>query len=79
MSAIAVRIGRLWALAMLLLCSGWLWAAGLAPIPALTQPVEDTAQMMQPQARAALNQHLLDYAYQLFISYSHSPHLTYQL
>ena len=62
MSAIAVRSGRLWALAMLLLCSGWLWAAGLAPIPALTQPVEDTAQMMQPQARAELNRHLLDYA-----------------
>ncbi|MCP2041601.1 uncharacterized protein L1281_002210 [Neisseria sp. HSC-16F19] len=51
-------------LAALWLClfSPWLWAQ--TAVPALTAPVTDTAQMMQPQARAELNRHLLDYARQ---------------
>ena len=46
----------------LCLFSPWLWAQ--TEVPALRAPVTDTAQMMQPQARAELNRHLLDYAQQ---------------
>ncbi|MBF0803551.1 TPM domain-containing protein [Neisseria sp. 19428wB4_WF04] len=44
--------------AALLLAGTWLFAA----VPQLTDPVMDTAQMMQPQARQALNAHLLQYS-----------------
>lgn len=44
------------------LCALNLWAN--TPVPPLTQPVTDAAQMMQPEARSALNQYLLDYARQ---------------
>lgn len=40
------------------------YAIDTAPIPHLTAPVMDTAAMMTPSARHALNQHLLDYAQQ---------------
>lgn len=49
------------ALAMLL-ASFWLFAAELAPVPNLTAPVMDTAQMMSPDARTELNNHLLQYS-----------------
>ncbi|WP_037587057.1 TPM domain-containing protein [Stenoxybacter acetivorans] len=55
---------RLLALLIFLCIGGTLAAEPLAIIPKLTAPVMDTAQMMQPQAREALNQHLLDYANQ---------------
>lgn len=48
-------------LAVMLSCVR-LFAAELAPVPALTAPVMDTAQMMQPQAREQLNAHLLQYS-----------------
>nr|WP_228068157.1 TPM domain-containing protein [Neisseria sp. 19428wB4_WF04] len=41
-----------------MLAGTWLFAA----VPQLTDPVMDTAQMMQPQARQALNAHLLQYS-----------------
>ena len=43
---------RLSAFALMLLAAAWLWAADLAAIPPLTAPVLDSAQMMQPEARA---------------------------
>lgn len=45
-----------------LLSSFLLFAAELTPVPALTAPVMDNAQMMSPQARSALNAHLLQYS-----------------
>lgn len=45
---------------LVLLCSMPVWAA--TPVPALTAPVMDTAQMMSVSARENLNRHLLDYA-----------------
>lgn len=54
---------RSWFAALwLCLFSPWLWAQ--TAVPALSAPVTDTAQMMAPQARAALNRHLEDYARQ---------------
>ena len=50
---------RLSAFALMLLAAAWLWAADLAAIPPLTAPVLDSAQMMQPEARAELNAHLM--------------------
>lgn len=38
------------------------WADDIKAIPTLTDPVMDTAQMMSPDARAQLNQQLLDYS-----------------
>ncbi|WP_245231721.1 YgcG family protein [Neisseria sp. WF04] len=51
-------IQRIGVFAALLLAGTWLFAA----VPQLTDPVMDTAQMMQPQARQALNAHLLQYS-----------------
>ncbi|MFC3874676.1 TPM domain-containing protein [Neisseria musculi] len=51
-------IQRIGVFAALLLAGTWLFAA----VPQLTDPVMDTAQMMQPQARQALNTHLLQYS-----------------
>ena len=53
---------RLSAFALMLLAAAWLWAADLAAIPPLTAPVLDSAQMMQPEARAELNAHLMQYS-----------------
>lgn len=39
-----------------------LFAADLTPVPKLTDPVMDTAQMLQPEEREELNQHLLQYS-----------------
>ena len=39
-------------------------AADLVPVPPLTAPVMDTAEMMQPAQRQALNQHLLNFSQQ---------------
>ncbi|WP_373740854.1 YgcG family protein [Neisseria sp.] len=46
----------------MLLTSAWLFAAGQTSVPKLTAPVMDTADMMQPEARDALNAHLLQYS-----------------
>lgn len=46
----------------LLFMSLWLFAADLATIPPLSAPVNDTAQMMSPQAREELNRYLLNYS-----------------
>lgn len=45
-----------------LVSSFWLFAADLAAVPPLTEPVTDTAQMMSADARAALNEHLTQYS-----------------
>lgn len=55
-------IQRFGAFLAMMLASVWLFAAELTPVPALTAPVMDTAQMMQPQAREQLNAHLLQYS-----------------
>lgn len=39
-------------------------ADGLVPVPALTDPVMDTANMLQPATRAELNQQLLEFSRQ---------------
>ncbi|PIT66198.1 TPM domain-containing protein [Snodgrassella alvi] len=39
-------------------------ANGLVPVPALTDPVMDTANMLQPATRAELNQQLLEFSRQ---------------
>jgi hypothetical protein len=39
-----------------------LFAADLTPVPKLTDPVMDTAQMLQPEEREELNGHLLQYS-----------------
>ncbi|WP_373700013.1 YgcG family protein [Neisseria dentiae] len=59
MQSVIQRIG---VFAAMLLASVWLFAAELAAVPQLTDPVMDTAQMMQPQARQELNAHLLQYS-----------------
>lgn len=59
MQSVIQRIG---VFAAMLLASVWLFAAELASVPQLTDPVMDTAQMMQPQARQELNAHLLQYS-----------------
>lgn len=53
---------RLGVFLAMMLASVWLFAAELAPVPALTAPVTDTAGMMKPEAREQLNQHLLQYS-----------------
>ena len=54
---------RAFVCAMGLLLSGSLWALDeLTPVPTLTAPVMDTAQVMQAGEREALNQQLLQYA-----------------
>ncbi|WP_416190700.1 TPM domain-containing protein [Neisseria sp. CCUG12390] len=45
-----------------LLSSFLLFAAELVPVPILTAPVMDNAQMMSAEARSALNAHLLQYS-----------------
>lgn len=46
----------------MMLASVWLFATDLTPVPPLTAPVMDTAEMMQPAAREELNAHLLRYS-----------------
>ena len=56
---------RAFVCAMGLLLSGSLWALDeLTPVPTLTAPVMDTAQVMQAGEREALNQQLLQYSRQ---------------
>lgn len=52
------------ALLLALLCSLPLWAGTLAPVPPLTAPVMDTAQMMSHEARSELNRYLQNYSSQ---------------
>lgn len=59
MLAIIQRFGCLTAL---LLATTLLFAANLTPVPPLTAPVMDQAQMMSSEARTQLNQHLLHYS-----------------
>lgn len=57
-----LRIHRMGVGLFMLLSMTWLLAADLAGIPTLTAPVMDTANMMQPAQRQALNSHLLQYS-----------------
>lgn len=60
----AMAIRRL-GLGLMLLLSSWLvGATELVAVPALTQPVMDTAQMMSATQRETLNAHLLQYSQQ---------------
>ena len=53
---------RLGAFLTMLFACAWLSAADLTPVPELTDPVMDTAQMLQPEEREELNRHLLQYS-----------------
>lgn len=57
-----LRIHRMGVGLFMLLSMTWLLAADLVGIPTLTAPVMDTANMMQPAQRQALNSHLLQYS-----------------
>lgn len=46
----------------LLMAMPWAWADNLQPIPELTGPVVDQAQMMSPEAREQLDQQLRQYS-----------------
>ena len=55
-------IQRLGAFLAVLFACVRLFAADLTPVPKLTDPVMDTAQMLQPEEREELNGHLLQYS-----------------
>lgn len=59
-----IRIIQYWLYCLVCIWSIGIHAADLAAIPVLTAPVMDTAQMMQPDQRSALNQQLLDFSQQ---------------
>lgn len=65
MNTIRLSVHRLLGLFMGCFFAMHLLAAdGLVPVPALTDPVMDTANMLQPATRAELNQQLLEFSRQ---------------
>ena len=65
MNTIRLSIHRLLGLFLSCFFAMHLLAAdGLVPVPALTDPVMDTANMLQPATRAELNQQLLEFSRQ---------------
>ncbi|KES09917.1 Beta-propeller domains of methanol dehydrogenase type [Snodgrassella alvi SCGC AB-598-O11] len=65
MNSIRLSVHRLLGLFLSCFFAMHLLAAdGLVPVPALTDPVMDTANMLQPATRAELNQQLLEFSRQ---------------
>ncbi|ORF03217.1 hypothetical protein BGI05_09800 [Snodgrassella alvi] len=65
MNTIRLSVHRLLGLFLGCFFAMHLFAAdGLVPVPALTDPVMDTANMLQPATRAELNQQLLEFSRQ---------------